>query len=45
MGLTICSGAGPVGCLAALAFAKEGCRVEIYEGRPGIVVGLNFISL
>ena len=28
-------GAGPVGCLAALALAKEGWQVEIYEARPG----------
>lgn len=27
-------GAGPVGCLAAMAFAKAGWNVEIYEGRP-----------
>ncbi|KAG5653965.1 hypothetical protein H0H81_008833 [Sphagnurus paluster] len=27
-------GAGPVGCLAAMAFAKQGWRVDIYEGRP-----------
>ncbi|PPQ75417.1 hypothetical protein CVT24_012983 [Panaeolus cyanescens] len=27
-------GAGPVGCLAALAFAKRGWLVDIYEGRP-----------
>ncbi|TDL14931.1 FAD/NAD-P-binding domain-containing protein [Rickenella mellea] len=29
-------GAGPVGCLAALNFAKEGWDVELYEGRPDI---------
>jgi kynurenine 3-monooxygenase len=29
-------GAGPVGCLAALALAKRGWDVEIYEGRPGL---------
>lgn len=28
-------GAGPVGCLAAMAFAKRGWRVDLYEGRPG----------
>lgn len=28
-------GAGPVGCLAALALAKRGWSVELYEGRPG----------
>ncbi|KAF8921410.1 FAD/NAD-P-binding domain-containing protein [Mucidula mucida] len=27
-------GAGPVGCLAALALAKRGWRVSLYEGRP-----------
>ncbi|KAG8681247.1 kynurenine 3-monooxygenase, mitochondrial precursor, partial [Ceratobasidium sp. 395] len=27
-------GAGPVGCLAALAFAKQGWDVEIFEARP-----------
>lgn len=27
-------GAGPVGCLAALALAKRGWRVSVYEGRP-----------
>lgn len=29
-------GAGPVGCLAALSFAKMGWHVEVYEGRPGM---------
>lgn len=29
-------GAGPVGCLAAMAFAKRGWRVEIYEGRADL---------
>ena len=28
-------GAGPIGCLAAMAFAKRGWRVDLYEGRPG----------
>lgn len=28
-------GAGPVGCLAAMAFSKRGWHVNIYEGRPG----------
>jgi kynurenine 3-monooxygenase len=28
-------GAGPVGCLAAIAFAKMKWEVEIYEMRPG----------
>ncbi|KAF8078036.1 hypothetical protein FPV67DRAFT_1662802 [Lyophyllum atratum] len=27
-------GAGPVGCLAAMAFAKQGWKVDLYEGRP-----------
>ncbi|KII88613.1 hypothetical protein PLICRDRAFT_54441 [Plicaturopsis crispa FD-325 SS-3] len=27
-------GAGPVGCLSAMAFAKMGWDVEVYEGRP-----------
>ncbi|GBE82002.1 FAD/NAD-P-binding domain-containing protein [Sparassis latifolia] len=27
-------GAGPVGCLSAIALAKMGWNVEIYEGRP-----------
>jgi 2-polyprenyl-6-methoxyphenol hydroxylase-like FAD-dependent oxidoreductase len=31
-------GAGPVGCLAAISFAKMGWSVEIYEARPGILV-------
>ncbi|KXN85468.1 Kynurenine 3-monooxygenase [Leucoagaricus sp. SymC.cos] len=29
-------GAGPVGCLAALALAKHGWSVEVYEGRPDL---------
>lgn len=29
-------GAGPVGCLAALALAKHGWSVEVYEVRPGV---------
>lgn len=28
-------GAGPVGCLAALALYKTGWSVEVYEARPG----------
>lgn len=28
-------GAGPVGCLAAIAFAKMKWQVEVYEARPG----------
>jgi len=28
-------GAGPVGCLAAIALANQGWTVEVYEGRPG----------
>ena len=31
-------GAGPVGCLAAIALAKMGWSVEIYEARPGIFI-------
>ncbi|KZV71872.1 FAD/NAD-P-binding domain-containing protein [Peniophora sp. CONT] len=27
-------GAGPVGCLAAMALAKQGWAVDLYEGRP-----------
>ncbi|KIP09635.1 hypothetical protein PHLGIDRAFT_102657 [Phlebiopsis gigantea 11061_1 CR5-6] len=29
-------GAGPVGCLSAIALAKQGWHVEIYEGRPDL---------
>jgi kynurenine 3-monooxygenase len=29
-------GAGPVGCLVAIALANMGWVVEIYEARPGI---------
>ncbi|KAG6890456.1 hypothetical protein C0992_001503 [Termitomyces sp. T32_za158] len=29
-------GAGPVGCLAAMAFAKQGWKVEVFEGRSDI---------
>ena len=28
-------GAGPIGCLAAMAFAKRRWRVVLYEGRSG----------
>ena len=28
-------GAGPVGCLAAIALANKGWTVEVYEGRAG----------
>lgn len=28
-------GAGPVGCLAALALAKRGWHVDLYDARPG----------
>jgi NADPH-dependent 2,4-dienoyl-CoA reductase/sulfur reductase-like enzyme len=31
----VVAGAGPVGCLAAIALAKQGWTVDIYEGRPG----------
>ena len=27
-------GAGPVGCLTALAFAQRGCKVDVFESRP-----------
>ena len=33
-------GAGPVGSLAALALAKSGWAVDIYEARPGTLVTL-----
>lgn len=29
-------GAGPVGCLTAIALANMGWAVDIYEARPGI---------
>jgi len=29
-------GAGPVGCLAALALARHGWSVVVYEGRSGL---------
>ncbi|KAF6765118.1 hypothetical protein DFP72DRAFT_332811 [Ephemerocybe angulata] len=29
-------GAGPVGCLAALALSKRGWNVDLYEGRPDL---------
>ena len=35
-GKVVVVGAGPVGCLAALSFARMGWRVEIYELRPGM---------
>lgn len=28
-------GAGPVGCLAAMALANQGWQVVVYEARPG----------
>jgi 2-polyprenyl-6-methoxyphenol hydroxylase-like FAD-dependent oxidoreductase len=31
----IVCGAGPVGCLAAMALAQMGWHVDIYEGRDG----------
>ena len=31
-------GAGPVGCLTAIALAKQGWNVEVYEGRPGTYI-------
>lgn len=29
-------GGGPVGCLSAMALARMGWDVEIYEARPGL---------
>lgn len=29
------AGAGPVGCLTALALAHQGWQVSVWEGRPG----------
>ncbi|KAF9052962.1 hypothetical protein BJ165DRAFT_1444407 [Panaeolus papilionaceus] len=37
-------GAGPVGCLAALAFAKRGWLVDIYEGRPDMRLPLSKLA-
>lgn len=34
-------GAGPVGCLSAMALAKMGWAVEIYESRPGLCHSIN----
>jgi hypothetical protein len=34
-------GAGPVGCLAAIALANMGWEVEIYDARPGIPLPLS----
>ena len=34
-------GAGPVGCLVAIALANMGWVVEIYEARPGIPLPLH----
>jgi L-2-hydroxyglutarate oxidase LhgO len=31
-------GAGPVGCLAAIALANKGWSVEVYEGRAGVAL-------
>jgi kynurenine 3-monooxygenase len=30
-------GAGPVGCLAAMALANQGWQVVMYESRPGMM--------
>jgi 2-polyprenyl-6-methoxyphenol hydroxylase-like FAD-dependent oxidoreductase len=38
-------GAGPVGCLAAMALAKMGWDVDIYEGRPGLSHNLSIVPL
>jgi len=35
-------GAGPVGALTALALAKRGWTVEVYEGRPGQDMSVQF---
>ena len=39
-------GAGPVGCLAAMALAKRGWHVDLYEGRPGhlLTYSLSYFS-
>lgn len=37
-------GAGPVGCLAAMAFAKQGWSVNLYEGRSGVQFGDTYLS-
>ena len=34
-------GAGPVGCLTALALAKRGWLVDLFEGRPGSFLCAN----
>lgn len=36
-------GAGPVGCLAALALAKRGWVVDLLEGRPGSLPCANLV--
>ena len=38
-------GAGPVGCLAAIALANMGWVVEIYEARPGIPLHLPTFAI
>lgn len=37
-------GAGPVGCLAAIAFAKMNWQVQIYEARPGKSITMSMFS-
>ena len=36
-------GAGPVGCLTALALAKRGWVVDLFEGRPGSLPCANLV--
>jgi len=36
-------GAGPVGCLAAIMFARRGWQVQVYEGRKGARSPLRFL--
>lgn len=38
-------GAGPVGCLTAIALANEGWSVEVYEGRAGTAYFSSTVTL
>ncbi|KAG6814312.1 hypothetical protein H0H92_013437 [Tricholoma furcatifolium] len=38
-------GAGPVGCLAAMAFAKMGWKVDVFESRPEQASASPLISI
>jgi len=38
-------GAGPVGCLAAIALANRGWLVEVYEGRAGAACFSSILAL